>query len=86
MLMPHQPEAERRSCADCKFRVAQDTSPVGKDEKFAEMHHRTRALTATDHAEVGLESIEIGEENDACLIVLGGGREDVAGERYGGRE
>jgi hypothetical protein len=50
------------------------------------MHYGTRALTAPDHAEVGLESIQIGKENDACLVVPGGSREDVAGERYGGRE
>ena len=43
-------------------------------------------LGAADHAEVGLEAIEEGKEDDAGFVVLRGRGEDVAGERDGGRE
>ena len=64
--------------------VAEDTGLVGEDEEFAEVGDGAGGFRAADQAEVGLEAVEEGEEDDAGFVVLRGRSEDVAGERHGG--
>ena len=66
--------------------VAENAGLVGEGEEFAEVGDGAGGFSAADHAEVGLEAIEEGEEDDAGFVVLGGRSEDVARERHGGRE
>ena len=66
--------------------VAQEPRRVGEHEELAEVRDRAGRLAPADHAEVVLVAVEVGEEDDARLVVVGGRREDVARERDRRRE
>ena len=76
--MRHLPAAESSACARAASSGSRNTPRLIREhEQLAQMRHRPRALAASNHAEMGLKSIEIGQEDDARFVVLRGCREDV---------
>src|SRR5262249_42651494 len=54
---------------------------VGQAEQLSEMNERARRLLAADHMEVILQTVEVGEKDDAGLVEPGRRLEDVPRQR-----
>src|SRR5690606_4230733 len=72
----HEPHALHRQLG-----VEQHAGLVSENEELAQVPNVPRALHARDHAEVVLEAVEVGEEHDAGLVVVGRRLEDQPRER-----
>src|SRR5919107_1478924 len=69
-----------------EVRVVQEPGPVCEDEQLGEVLHRAGAFLSPNHSKVVLVAVDVGQKDDACLVVEGRGLEDVAAQGDGGRE